>query len=74
MPKLNTRNCSLGYTFLNIYEKITSFCQVLNEMHIKENWLFFLRHGVFSSTENDVHLKSVHSCCQTVRLTFAEIE
>jgi len=27
--------------FLNIYEKITTFCQVLKEMHRKENWFIF---------------------------------
>jgi len=33
----------VGYMFLNIYKKIhTSFCQVLKEMHTKENWFFFL--------------------------------
>ena len=32
--------------FLNICEKITGFCQVLKEVHTKENWFFFLLHGV----------------------------
>jgi len=30
MPKINTWNCRLvAYTFLNVCEKITSFCQAL---------------------------------------------
>jgi len=28
-------------------KKITSFCQVLKKMHAKENWFFFLPHGVY---------------------------
>ena len=36
-------NGIIAYTFLSKYEKkITSFCQVLKEMHVKENcFLFF---------------------------------
>jgi len=30
-----------NYTFLNVCEKFTSFCQVLKKMHIKENWFLF---------------------------------
>jgi len=35
-------------TFLrpNVCEKFFSFCQVLKSMHTKENWFFFLPHGV----------------------------
>jgi len=33
MPKLNKR--IVAYTFLNVREKITSFCQVLKKMHTK---------------------------------------
>ena len=36
------------YTFVNVCEKITSFCQVLKKMHTKENRLFFLHHGVYA--------------------------
>ena len=32
-----------AYTFLNIREKIHQFCQVLKEMHTKENWFLFFR-------------------------------
>jgi len=39
MPKLN--NGIVAHTFLNIYETITSFCQVLKETHTKENWFLF---------------------------------
>jgi len=41
MPKLNTWNCSLIHT-----KKFTGFCQVLKEMHMKENWFLFSAHGV----------------------------
>jgi len=44
------QNCMHGivaYKTCFIYmKKITSFCQVLKEMHTKENCFFFLRHGV----------------------------
>jgi len=42
--KLNTRNCSLCVPEY-IRKKITSFCQVLKEMHTKENRFLFLPHG-----------------------------
>jgi len=41
MLKLNTRNCSL-YIPLYMQKKLTSFCQVLKEMHTKENWFLYL--------------------------------
>jgi len=31
----------VAYAFLNVYGKITSFCQVLKKMHTKENWFLF---------------------------------
>jgi len=43
----NEINRIVAYTFLNVREKITSFCQVLKKMHTEENWFqFFLPHGV----------------------------
>jgi len=39
MSKLN--NGIVAYTFFKIYEKFTSFCQVLKETHTKENWYVF---------------------------------
>jgi len=39
LPKLNTRNC--GLYIPHYIQKITSFCQVLKEMHTKENWFLF---------------------------------
>jgi len=37
----------VAYTFINVCEKITSFCQVLKKKHAKENLVpFFLPHGV----------------------------
>jgi len=40
MPKLNTQNCSLDVPRY-LWKKFTSFCQVLKEMHTKENWFLF---------------------------------
>ena len=34
---------------LKYVKKVTSFCQVLKKMKEKENWFFFLPHGVYSS-------------------------
>ena len=37
-------------------KKFTSVCQVLKEMHTaKENWFFFLPHGVFSLATDIYH-------------------
>ena len=40
MPKFKY-NGIVADTFLNIYEKFTSFCQVLKELHTKENCFIF---------------------------------
>ena len=37
------------------WHQLTSFCQVLKEMHTKENWFFFLPHGVFSLATDIYH-------------------
>jgi len=37
----NTELYLIHCTFLNIYKKFTSFCQVIKEMHAKENWFHF---------------------------------
>jgi len=31
-------------------KEVTSFCQVLKKVETKENWSFFLPHGVYKST------------------------
>jgi len=36
----------LLFSGLLYVKKFTSFCQVLKEMHTKENWFFFLPHSV----------------------------
>ena len=42
MPKLNTRNCSLGaYTFLTVCEEIRQFQSSTKKTHPKENWFLF---------------------------------
>jgi len=46
MPKLHTRN--VAYTFLNICEKLSKFCQVLKRCTQKKTGSFFLPHGVFA--------------------------
>jgi len=32
-------------------KNFTNFCQVLKETHAKENWFFFLPHGVYMQGE-----------------------
>ena len=46
MPKLNTRNCSVYFPWC--MWKNHQFLSGIKNMHTKEDWFFFLPHGVFT--------------------------